>query len=145
MLKDLLHNGQRAQALDHGLVLGQFLNQSPDGLVELRRARLQHREDDLKVLLVLGEQVLRVQVPIVVRVSLDDAFVGHLHVLNVGVIVDVRVDYLLPDDQVELVDLKAQLSGNLGSQVAERLKHADLNADAILRVHRVYDIDLMWL
>ena len=85
------------------------------------------------------------QVPLIVRILLNrDLCRIVLHILDVHLVIDVRIDLLLSDQELELTAMVAQLSCNLSSQVAECLEEADVNAVlvAIFRVHRRDHFDL---
>ena len=88
------------------------------------------------------------QVPLIVRILLNrDLCRIVLHILDVHLVIDVRIDLLLSDQELELTAMVTQLSRNLSSQVAECLEEADVNAVliAIFRVHRTNHFDLKWL
>ena len=80
----------------------------------------------------------------VILVSLDGALCWvSVHILDIPIVIDVRVDLSLSDYEFKLIYLKAELSCNLSAQVAKRLEVADVHAvrDAVLWVHVSDHID----
>ena len=88
------------------------------------------------------------QVPFIVWVPLYRAL-GRitLHIFDVCLVIDVRIDLLLPDQEFEFADLIAELSGYLRSKMTECLEVAYVHAIrvAIFWVHCRDHIDLKWL
>jgi len=92
------------------------------------------------VLLVVGNQVLGVEISAVVFIGLDGDLVEHsLDVLNVGVIFKVSIYLVASDDHVEFINFQTERGSNLRPDEPKRLeeRHLDLLELLVVHVHAV--------
>lgn len=88
------------------------------------------------MLLVVGNQVLGVEIAAVVFVGLDGDLVEHsLDVLHVGVILEVGIDLVASNDHVEFVDFQTERGSNLRPDKPKRLEERNLDLLELLVVH----------
>ena len=85
---------------------------------------------------------------VVVTVRLDDSRIEYaLEVSHVGVVFRVWVNWIVLDDQAELIDLQVECFSNLAAQVTNRLeeRHRDLGLNFVVHVQAVRYRDHRWL